>query len=266
MTLLDAPRTARGTTTVRDLAAVLDAAPEIVERAETASADPGPTFDELRSHLQAWLREWDTQRLPAFEQARSIAPAGDRPVSLRSAPTRTDGAVRITASLYDPPNRSGDALAWTRNWVSAVVLPQAPTDGRVYYRFRVGARLVLDGQADTALVSTEVRVGVVPDATAGSPFDAPGFADPIRPLVGVSAREDVDARAEQTVEGSVAVRAGESPVIGIVVGADVVFRDGWMRLHEGSSLWVGSADGGPTGSIEVRFASDALLDLLGGSA
>ena len=65
------------------------------------------------------------------------------------------------------------------------------------------------------------------------------------------------------IEGSIAVRAGESPVIGIVVGADIVFRDGWMRVHEGSGLWVGAADRGPTGSVEVRFAPDALLDLFG---
>ncbi|GAA2043421.1 hypothetical protein GCM10009819_32560 [Agromyces tropicus] len=260
MTLLDAPRTAaRGATTVRDLAAVLDAPAADDE----STASPEPSFDALRARLQAWLREWDTQRLPAFEQARSITPAGERHSSLRAAATRTDGAVRITASLYDPPSRDGDALAWTRNWVSAVVLPAAPADGRVFYRFRVGSRLVLDGRAETALVSTSVHVGVVPDAAEGSPFDAPGFGTPVRPLVGVTAREDVDARAEQDIEGSIAVRAGEAPVIGVVVGADVVFRDGWMRLHEGSSLWVGAASGGPTGSIEVRFAPDALLDLFG---
>ncbi|MRX42301.1 hypothetical protein [Agromyces kandeliae] len=262
MTLLDAPRTAaRGATTVRDLAAVL-AAPATAE--DAAPSSPEPTFDALRARLQSWLREWDTQRLPAFEQARSVAPAGDRPSSLRAAPTRTDGAVRITASLYDPPSRGGDPLAWTRNWVTAVVLPTAPADGRVFYRFRVGSRLVLDGRAETALVSTSVHVGVVSDAASGSPFDVPGFATPTaRPLVGVTAREDVDAQAEQDVEGSIAVRAGESPVIGIVVGADVVFRDGWMRVHEGSGLWVGAADRGPTGSVEVRFAPDALLDLFG---
>ncbi|MFC9917559.1 hypothetical protein [Agromyces binzhouensis] len=262
MTLLDAPRTAaRGATTVRDLAALL-ATPATVE--DEAPASPEPTFDALRSRLQSWLREWDTQRLPAFEQARSVAPAGERPTSLRAAPTRTDGAVRITASLYDPPSRGGDPLAWTRNWVTAVVLPTAPADGRVFYRFRVGSRLVLDGRAETALVSTSVHVGVVADAATGSPFDVPGFATPaLRPLVGVTAREDVDAHAEQDIEGSIAVRAGESPVIGIVVGTDIVFRDGWMRVHEGSGLWVGAADRGPTGSVEVRFAPDALLDLFG---
>ncbi|RXZ43306.1 hypothetical protein, partial [Agromyces binzhouensis] len=89
MTLLDAPRTAaRGATTVRDLAALL-ATPATVE--DEAPASPEPTFDALRSRLQSWLREWDTQRLPAFEQARSVAPAGERPTSLRAAPTRTDG-------------------------------------------------------------------------------------------------------------------------------------------------------------------------------
>jgi|GEM_PF-2588675 len=265
MTLLDAPRTAaRGATTVRDLAAVLSAPATAAE--DEAPASPEPSFDALRARLQSWLREWDTQRLPAFEQARSIAPAGDRPTSLRAAPTRTDGAVRLTASLYDPPSRDGDPLSWTRNWVTAVVLPTAPVDGRVFYRFRVGSRLVLDGRAETALVSTSVHVGVVADAASGSPFDVPGFANPtLRPLVGVAAREDVDAQAEQDIEGSIAVRAGDSPVIGIVVGADIVFRDGWMRLHEGSGLWVGAADRGPTGSVEVRFAPDALLDLFGGA-
>jgi hypothetical protein len=258
MTMLDAPRAADRALPARDLAAVLDAPPT------EPAAEAGPDFDALRARLQAWLREWDTQRLPAFEQARTVSPDGERHSSLRSAPTRTDGAVRLTASLYDAPNRQGGALAWSRNWATAVVLPAAPADGRVFYRFRVGSRLVLDGRAETALASTSVHVGVVPDAASASPFDAPGFATPVaRPLVGVEAREDVDARAEHDLEGSIAVRAGQSPVIGIVFGADVVVRDGWMRVHEGSGLWVGASGGGPTGSIEIRFAPDALLDLFG---
>lgn len=258
MTMLDAPRTADRGRPARDLAAVLDAPPT------EAPAETGPDFDALRARLQAWLREWDTQRLPAFEQARTVSPDGERHSPLRSAPTRTDGAVRITSSLYDPPNRQGGTLAWSRNWASAVVLPAAPADGRVFYRFRVGSRLVLDGRAETALASTSVHVGVVADAASASPFDAPGFATPaVRPLVGVEAREDVDARAEHDVEGSIAVRSGQSPVLGIVFGADIVFRDGWMRVHEGSGLWVGAAGGGPTGSVEIRFVPDALLDLFG---
>lgn len=258
MTMLDVPRTADRGLPARDLAAVLDAPPT------DAATQTGPAFDELRARLQSWLREWDTQRLPAFEQARTIAPDGERHSSLRSAPTRTDGAVRITASLYDPPSRTGGPLAWSRHWASAVVLPAAPADGRVFYRFRVGSRLVLDGRAETALASTSVHVGVVPDSASASPFDAPGFATPVaRPLVGVEAREDVDARAEHDVEGSIEVRAGQSPVLGVVFGADVVFRDGWMRVHEGSGLWVGASGGGPTGSVEIRFAPGALLDLFG---
>ncbi|MBM7504072.1 hypothetical protein ACFPER_11340 [Agromyces aurantiacus] len=261
MTLLDSPRNAPAAAVLpaRDLVAALAAPP-----ADEASIDAGPGFDVLRGRLQAWLREWDTQRLPAFEQARTIMPDGERHSALRSAATRADGAVRLTASLYDPPNRQGDALSWSRSWVSAAVLPAAPTDGRLFYRFRAGSRLVLDGRAETALASTSVHVGVTADAATSSPFDAPGFATPVvRPLVGVEARDDVDARAEHDIEGSLDVRAGDSPAIAVVLGADVVFRDGWMRVHEGSGLWVGAAGGGPTGSIEVRFAPSALLELFG---
>ncbi len=260
MTLLDSPRTAGpAVLSSRDLLAALDTPPVEEPQAPTA-----PSFDEFRANLQSWLREWDTQRLPAFEQARTVMPEGERTSALRSAPTRADGAVRITASLYDAPNRQGEAFAWSRNWVTAAVLPAAPVDGRLYYRFRAGSRLVLDGRAETALASTSVHVGVTADAATSSPFDAPGFGTPVcRPLVGVEAREDVDARAEHDIEGAIDLRAGDSPAIAIVLGADIVFRDGWMRVHEGSGLWIGSAGGGPTGSIEVRFAPSALLDLFG---
>ncbi len=260
MTLLDSPRTAGpAVLSSRDLLAALDTPP-----VEEAQAPTAPNFDELRANLQSWLREWDTQRLPAFEQARTVMPEGERTSALRSAPTRADGAVRITASLYDAPNRQGDAFAWSRNWVTAAVMPAAPVDGRLYYRFRAGSRLVLDGRAETALASTSIHVGVTADAATSSPFDAPGFGTPVcRPLVGVEAREDVDARAEHDIEGAIDLRAGDSPAIAIVLGADIVFRDGWMRVHEGSGLWIGSAGGGPTGSIEVRFAPSALLDLFG---
>ncbi|WP_353829241.1 hypothetical protein [Agromyces sp. SYSU T0242] len=262
MTMLDTPRSrTRGATPLRDLAGVLGAP----DHDSIDAPPPGPDFDALRARIQAWVREWDTQRLPAFEPARSVAPAGERHSSLRAAPTRADGSVRLSASLYDPPSRGGEALAWTRDWATAAVLPPAPADGRLFYRFRAGGRLVLDGRADTALASTRVHVGVSPDVGAAGPFDAPEFIVPVvRPLVGVAAGEDVDARAEHEFEGSVAVRAGMSPVVGIVLGADVVFRDGWMRLHEGSSLWAGAPGSGPTGSIEVRFAPDALLELFGG--
>ena len=258
MTLLDSPRTAGpAALSSRDLVAALDTPP-----ADDAPAAAAPGFDELRGRLQTWLREWDTQRLPAFEQARSVMPEGERTSAFRTAPTRADGAVRITASLYDAPNRQGEALSWSRNWLTAAMLPAAPVDGRLFYRFRAGSRLVLDGRAETALASTSVHVGVTADAATSSPFDAPGFGTPVcRPLVGVEAREDVDARAEHDIEGSIDLKAGDRPAIAIVLGANLVFRDGWMRVHEGSGLWIGSAGGGPTGSIEVRFAPSALLEL-----
>ena len=116
MTLLDSPRTADRAAALssRDLVAALDAPP-----LDDAPVAARPGFEELRGRLQTWLREWDTQRLPAFEQARTVTPDGERTSALRAATTRADGAVRITASLYDAPNRQGEALAWAGNWVTA---------------------------------------------------------------------------------------------------------------------------------------------------
>ncbi len=88
-------------------------------------------------------------------------------------PTQPDGAVRVTASLYDPPNRDGGPLNWSRNWASLAVLPPARDAGRLYYRFRVSSRLVLDGQASMSLVSTSVNFGIVADAAKSSPFEPP---------------------------------------------------------------------------------------------
>ena len=169
-------------------------------------------------------------------------PEGDRGRSaLRAAPTQPDGAVRVTASLYDPPSRDGGPLNWSRNWASVAVLPPARDAGRLYYRFRVSSRLVLDGQASMSLVSTSVNFGIVPDAAKSSPFDTPGFATPIiRPLVGVQSREDQDASASQVFEGSIAVRQGDTPAMAFVIGTDLLFDKGWVRVHEGSSTWIGT--------------------------
>ena len=136
--------------------------------ADTRDADRlGAGFDAIQSEMQTWLRHWDPVPLPAFTAVRDVTPESERgPSSLRAAATRDDGAVRVTASLYDPPGRVGGALGWSRNWASRTVLPAAPEAGRLFYRFRVSSRLVLDGQAALSLLSTSVNFGIVADAAA----------------------------------------------------------------------------------------------------
>lgn len=226
----------------------------------------GPGFAEVQANLQAWLRHWAPLRIPAFTPVRDVVPEGSRGRSaLQSVPTQPDGAVRITASIYDPPNRGGAPLNWSRNWASLAVLPPAPETGRLYYRFRVSSRLVLDGAAALSLVSTSFNFGVVADAASANPFAVPGFATPlVRPLVGVQCRPDTDTDASQLVEGSIAVRKGETPAMAFVIGTDVLFSDGWIRVHEGSSTWVGPADPGASGIVEYRFAPASMLRLFDG--
>lgn len=234
---------------------------------DVSDAEPlGPGFAEIQANLQAWLRHWAPRRIPAFTSVRDVAPAGSRGRSaLQSAPTQPDGAVRITASVYDPPNRDGAPLSWSRNWASLAVLPPAPETGRLYYRFRVSSRLVLDGAAALSLVSTSLNFGIVADAATASPFSVPGFATPlVRPLVGVQCRPDTETDATQLIEGSIAVRKGETPAMAFVIGTDVLFSDGWIRVHEGSSTWIGPADPGASGIVEYRFAPASMLRLFDG--
>jgi hypothetical protein len=231
----------------------------------SARSGLGDSFDRVQAGIQGWLRHWEPVRLPAFTAVRDEMPESDRGRSaLRAAPTRADGAVRVTASLYDPPSRAGAPLSWSRNWASLAVLPPARDAGRLYYRFRVSSRLVLDGQAALSLASTSLNFGIVADAAKASPFETAAFATPIaRPLVGVQAREDEDASASQVFEGSIAVRQGDTPAMAFVIGADVLFHDGWVRVHEGSSTWIGPSEPGPSGTVEFRYAPAALLRLLG---
>lgn len=245
---------------------LIDDLPNAADDGTTSSRNGfGDSFDRIQAGIQGWLRHWEPLRLPAFTAVRDEMPEGDRGhSSLRAAPTQPDGAVRVTASLYDPPNRDGGPLNWSRNWASLAVLPPARDAGRLYYRFRVSSRLVLDGQASMSLVSTSVNFGIVADAAKSSPFDAPGFASPIiRPLVGVQAREDQDASASQVFEGSIAVRQGDTPAMAFVIGADLLFDNGWVRVHEGSSTWIGPSEPGATGTIEFRYAPAAMLRLMG---
>jgi hypothetical protein len=246
---------------------LIDELPDGADDTDTATTRNGlgSSFDRVQAAIQGWLRHWEPLRLPAFTAVRDVMPDGDRGrSSLQAAPTRPDGAVRLTASLYDPPNRGGDPLAWSRNWASLAVLPPAREAGRLFYRFRVSSRLVLDGQAALSLVSTSVNFGVVADAAKSSPFQAAGFATPIiRPLVGVQCREDQDASASQVFEGSIAVRQGETPAMAFVIGTDLLFENGWVRMHEGSSTWIGQPDPGASGTIEFRYAPAAMLRLLG---
>jgi hypothetical protein len=231
------------------------------------AATLGDGFDEVGRRMRAWLRQWEPVAVPAFEAVRDVFPESERRSSLRSPEPRDDGAVRVTASLYDPPTRTGAPLAWSRNWVSVATLPRVTEPGRLHYRFSVGSRLVLDGQAETSLVSTSLNFGIVADVATASPFDAPGFAIPIaRPLVAVQCREDADADSVQEFEGSIDVEAGDTPAMAFVIGTDVVFRDGWVRVHEGSSSWVGPAGAGATGTVETRFTPAPLLAMFGEEA
>ena len=92
----------------------------------------------------------------------------------------------------------------------------------------------------------------------------PGFATPIaRPLVGVQAREDQDASASQVFEGSIAVRQGDTPAMAFVIGTDLLFDNGWVRVHEGSSTWIGPSEPGASGTVEFRYAPAAMLRLMG---
>ncbi len=248
---------------------LIDDLPNAEDGAEGTASSPrnglGNSFDRIQAGIQGWLRHWEPQRLPAFTAVRDEMPESDRGRSaLRAAPTQPDGAVRVTAALYDPPNREGAPLSWSRNWASVAVLPAARDAGRLYYRFRVSSRLVLDGQASLSLASTSVNFGIVPDAAKASPFETPGFATPIvRPLVGVQCREDQDASASQVFEGSIAVRQGDTPAMAFVIGTDLLFQQGWVRVHEGSSTFIGTTEPGPSGTIEFRYAPAAMLRILG---
>ena len=259
---------------VRDLARLdelpvdlIDDLPNASDGASSTTASRGglgDSFDRIQAGIQGWLRHWEPLRLPAFTPVRDVAPEGASGRSgLRSGEPHADGAVRVTAALYDPPNRDGGPLSWSRNWAAVAVLPQAPEAGRLSYRYRAASRLVLDGQASLSLVSTSVNFGVVADAAKASPFDAPGFATPVaRPLVGVQCRADEDAESSHVIEGSIAVRQGDTPAMAFVIGTDLLFEDGWVRVHEGSSTWIGPAGAGASGTIEFRYAPAAMLRLL----
>src|SRR5688500_5125660 len=110
---------------------LIDELPNAADGTETATAASarnglGDSFDRIQAGIQGWLRHWEPQQLPAFTAVRDVMPDGDRGRSaLQAAPTRDDGAVRVTASVYDPPNRDGEPLNWSRNWASLAVLPPA---------------------------------------------------------------------------------------------------------------------------------------------
>jgi hypothetical protein len=275
MTIIAPPRPADPTTSAAAPATAVPydlivslGQPDGVAATDTLPADAlGDDFDAVQRRMRAWLRQWQPVTVPAFEVVRDAFPATERRSSLRAAETRSDGAVRVSASLYDPPTSTGEVLTWSRNWVSVASLPRVTEPGRLHYRFSVGSRLVLDGQAGTSLVSTSLNFGIVADTATASPFDAPGFTTPIaRPLVGVRCREDADADHVEEFEGSIDVEAGDSPAMAFVLGTDVVFRDGWARIHEGSSTWVGPAGAGPSGTVEVRFTPAPLLAMFGEDA
>jgi hypothetical protein len=59
------------------------------------------------------------------------------------------------------------------------------------------------------------------------------------------------------------VRQGDTPAMAFVIGTDLLFQDGWVRVHEGSSTWIGPAGAGASGTVEFRYAPAAMLRILG---
>ena len=84
----------------------------------------------------------------------------------RRSPTAPYASPRASTTRR---TATASPLGWSRNWASLAVLPPARDAGRLYYRFRVSSRLVLDGQASLSLVSTSVNFGIVRRCREGEP-------------------------------------------------------------------------------------------------
>ena len=56
---------------------------------------------------------------------------------------------------------------------------------------------------------------------------------------------------------------GATCACGIIEVTGPVRGNGWVRVHEGSSTWIGPSEPGASGTVEFRYAPAAMLRLLG---
>ena len=185
----------------------------------------------------------------------------------RCGPRRRSPTAPCASPRASTTRRTARArpLSWSRNWASVAVLPPARDAGRLYYRFRVSSRLVLDGQASTQPRLDERELRHRGRRREGEPVRGPGLRDPDRPparrragprgpgRLGVAGVRGLDRRAPGRHPGD-GVRDRHRPAVRATAGC---------ACTRGRAPGSAPTEPGASGTIEFRYAPAAMLRLIG---
>lgn len=170
------------------------------------------------------------------------------------------GGILFSGYLQaEGPGDPEDLQVWLRNWRYVVPFPCTPSRAHLTYTFKVTTTFRIGG-ADVAdgTIMSFVSVGEQPAFGAGVEIDVnedagwPVVADLTQPVVSESGAIDYNGffgvlSGETIVQGKFSVLAGNTPAIGVVVGAIALISSGscLFRFHGGSRIIPSSADGLP---------------------
>lgn len=152
-----------------------------------------------------------------------------------------------------PENSGTEEQWWVHNWICTAVLPSAPHQGTVSYRFGANCEAIVYHAEGTSSLTSFITVGTTSDVstpitnwqTVGWPFDVT-LPQPSQALFSGGA----------PVVGDIKVNAGQAAAITVIIGVIESIIDGYVMFLPDSTFGIGLlGQSGSTawGKIQYQF-------------
>jgi hypothetical protein len=244
----------------REIRRMQDQRAELASQLRSAMKDDARYFssvNRIKDRLTATvinigdqLWPWSILELPTMAEGINQTPTA----SDTSGEIATAGSFQGTGAWGGMPENSGtEEQWWVHNWICTAVLPSAPHQGTVSYRFGANCEAIVYHTEGTSGLTSFITVGTTSNVstpitnwqTVGWPFDVT-LPQPSQALFGGGA----------PVVGDIKVNAGQAAAITVIIGVIVSIIDGYVMFLPDSTFGIGLlGQSGYTawGKIQYRF-------------
>jgi hypothetical protein len=196
------------------------------------------------------LWPWSILQLPTMAEGINQTPTSPD----TSGEIATSGLFQGTGAWGGMPDNGGTQEQWwVHNWTCTAVLPPAPQQGTVSYRFGANCEAIVYHVEGTGSLTSFITVGTTSDTgmpitnwqTVGWPFQVT-LPQPGQAAFGGGA----------SVVGDINVNAGRAAAVTIIIGVIVSVIDGYVMFLPDSTFGIGllgQSGYAAYGKIQYRF-------------
>ena len=196
------------------------------------------------------LWPWSILQLPTMAEGINQTPTA----SGTSGEIATSGLFQGTGAWGGMPENAGTQEQWwVHNWTCTAVLPPAPHQGTVSYRFGANCEAIVYHVEGTGSLTSFITVGTTSDVntpitnwqTVGWPFQV-ALPQPAQAAFSGGA----------SVVGDIEVNAGQAAAVTVIIGVIVSVIDGYVMFLPDSTFGVGllgQSGYAAWGKIQYRF-------------